>query len=110
MMSGQRQAHQLRLAYFRSVISQDMTWFDAQGSGALSARLADDINKARSQSARQCHLSHAAQVQEAISDKLGSLLQFSGMFFAGFIIGFLYGWKLTLVLLSVTPLLAICGA
>lgn len=33
-----------------------------------------------------------------------------GMFLAGFIIGFIYGWKLTLVVLSVVPLMAAGGA
>ncbi len=93
MISGQRQARRIRLAYFRSVLSQEIGWFDSQASGSLSTRLAEDTFK----------------IQDAISDKMGSAIQFGAMFLAGFVIGFMYGWKLTLVLLSVTPALAICG-
>ena len=45
-----------------------------------------------------------------MGDKVGSFLQFMGMFFVGFGIGFAYGWKLTLVVLSIVPLLGAAGA
>ena len=93
MITGQRQARRLRLAYVHSVLSQEIGWFDSQASGSLATRLAEDTFK----------------VQDALSDKLGGGIQFAAMFIAGFVIGFAYGWKLTLVLLSVTPALAISG-
>ncbi len=93
MISGQRQARRIRLAYFRSVLSQEIGWFDTQASGSLSTRLAEDTFK----------------IQDAISDKMGGAIYFGTMFLTGFVIGFAYGWKLSLVLLSVTPALAISG-
>jgi ABC-type bacteriocin/lantibiotic exporter with double-glycine peptidase domain len=94
MIAGQRQARRLRLAYFQSVLSQEIGWFDSQASGALATHLAEDTFK----------------IQDALSDKLGAAIQFFSMFVAGFVIGFIYEWKLTLVLLSVTPALAISGS
>ena len=38
------------------------------------------------------------------------VLQYFTMFFAGFIIGFVYSWKITLVMLAFTPILVILGA
>ena len=38
------------------------------------------------------------------------IFQFLAQFFAGFGIGFWKGWKLALVMMSLTPVLAICGA
>ncbi len=73
---------------------QDMSWYDTQEVGALTARLADDIGK----------------IEDAISDKLSSAMQFIGMFVAGFVVGFAYSWKLTLVIISVCPLLMGSGA
>ena len=49
-------------------------------------------------------------IQEAISDKAGVLIQYSTTFVAGFAIGFTSGWRMALVILSVVPVLAVCGA
>ena len=38
------------------------------------------------------------------------MFQFLAQFFAGFGIGFWKGWKLALVMMSLTPVLAVCGA
>lgn len=81
VLAGQRQAGRIRERYFRSLMSQEVGWYDTNNTGALSARIAGDIPK----------------IQEAMSDKAGSLLQFLSMFVSGFIVGFIKSWKLTLV-------------
>ncbi|PVD39429.1 hypothetical protein C0Q70_02059 [Pomacea canaliculata] len=73
------------------VLSQDIGWFDTHETGELNTRLAEDILK----------------IHDGIGDKIGSLFQFVAGAIAGFVIGFYYGWKLTLVILSVSPLLAV---
>ena len=45
-----------------------------------------------------------------MSKQVGKFLQLITTFFGGFIISFIKGWLLTLVLLSTLPLLAIAGA
>ncbi|KAI8928866.1 P-loop containing nucleoside triphosphate hydrolase protein [Entophlyctis helioformis] len=47
-----------------------------------------------------------ALIQEGLSDKVGLILQFSAAFVSGFVIGFVKGWKLALVLCCVFPVLA----
>eukprot|EP00047_Mylnosiga_fluctuans_P015769 m.49151 g.49151 ORF g.49151 m.49151 type:complete len:1362 (+) comp6094_c0_seq1:38-4123(+) len=94
VVTGQRQGRRMRRAYFRSLLRQEMGWYDTQETGSLTARLAADI----------------AKVEEAISDKFSSALQFLAMFIGGFAVGFIYSWKLTLVILSVSPLLMGSGA
>jgi ABC-type multidrug transport system fused ATPase/permease subunit len=49
------------------------------------------------------------KVVEGIGSKVGMAIQFTVTFFAGFAIGFVYSWKLTLVILSLTPLMIIAG-
>ena len=49
-------------------------------------------------------------VQGGISEKVGTGLQYFSMFLSGFIIGFVKNWKLSLVILSVVPLLVLGGA
>ena len=50
------------------------------------------------------------KVYDGIGHKVGLFIQPLATFIAGFAIGFYYGWELTLVLLSVTPLSAVAGA
>ena len=47
------------------------------------------------------------KIKDGLSDKFGNALQYTSTFFAGIIIGFIKGWKLTLVVLSISPLLFI---
>jgi len=49
------------------------------------------------------------QIEKGIGDKLALLFQYFSAFIAGFVVGFAYGWKLTLVVVSVSPLLALSG-
>ena len=49
------------------------------------------------------------KIQEGIGDKLANFFQWFSTFVTGFLIGFVYGWKLTLVIIAVSPLLVTCG-
>ncbi|XP_060086046.1 ATP-dependent translocase ABCB1-like [Ylistrum balloti] len=92
-IAAERQSHRIRQAFFKNVIRQEIGWFDTHESGELNTRLSDDINK----------------IHAGIGDKLGSFWQWFSGFLAGFVIGFYYGWKLTLVILAISPLLAATG-
>lgn len=50
------------------------------------------------------------KIYAGIGDKLAVFIQWVTTFFAGFIVAFFYEWKLTLLLLAFTPLLAVSGA
>ncbi|XP_060081688.1 ATP-dependent translocase ABCB1-like [Ylistrum balloti] len=92
-LAAERQSHRIRKKFFRNVMRQDMTWFDTHDSGQLNTRLSDDINK----------------IHSGIGDKLGTFLQFFSSFLTGITIGFVYGWKLTLVILSVCPIIMVAA-
>lgn len=49
-------------------------------------------------------------IQDGIAEKVASAIQFMTMFLAGFIIAFVKSWKMTLVILSVVPLIGVSGA
>ncbi|KAF4076001.1 hypothetical protein AMELA_G00225410 [Ameiurus melas] len=93
-LAAGRQVKRLRTIFFHSILKQDIGWFDVNETGQLSTRLADDIFK----------------INEGIADKLGTLIQSLSTFLTGFIIGFIKGWKLTLVIISISPLLGISAA
>ncbi|XP_030639390.1 ATP-dependent translocase ABCB1 [Chanos chanos] len=93
-LAAGRQVKRLRKLFFHSIIKQEIGWFDVNETGQLNTRLTDDIYK----------------INEGIGDKLGTLIQNITTFFTALIVGFIRGWKLTLVILAVSPLLGISAS
>eukprot|EP00076_Gallus_gallus_P037648 XP_025003186.1 ATP-binding cassette sub-family B member 5 isoform X2 [Gallus gallus] len=94
LIAATRQTSRIRRKFFFAVLHQEMAWFDSTQIGTLNTRLTDDINT----------------IHEGIGDKICIFVQFFSTFLAGITIGFAHGWKLTLVILSVSPLLAASAA
>ncbi|KAM4567936.1 ATP-dependent translocase ABCB1 [Fundulus diaphanus] len=93
-LAAGRQVKRIRKLFFHRIMQQDIGWFDVNETGELNTRLTDDVYK----------------IQEGIGDKVGMLIQSFSSFVAAFIIGFTKGWKLTLVILAVSPALGISAA
>ncbi len=49
-------------------------------------------------------------MKEGTGDKVGLLIQYVSQFFGGFIIAFYHDWRLTLIMMSLSPFVIICGA
>ncbi|XP_071661151.1 ATP-binding cassette sub-family B member 5 isoform X2 [Patagioenas fasciata] len=94
LIAATRQTARIRQKFFFAVLHQEMAWFDTTQIGSLNTRLTDDINT----------------IHEGIGDKICIFVQFLSTFLTGIIIAFVHGWKLTLVILSVSPLLAVSAA
>uniref|UniRef100_S4RYT4 ABC transmembrane type-1 domain-containing protein n=1 Tax=Petromyzon marinus TaxID=7757 RepID=S4RYT4_PETMA len=88
--AGARQAHRVRRLLFRSILRQDAAWFDSSQAGELGNCLTDDDNT----------------MQDGMSDQVSVMLQLVVRFAAGLGVGFSQGWKLTLVIMAVSPLIA----
>ncbi|XP_074659659.1 ATP-dependent translocase ABCB1-like [Tubulanus polymorphus] len=93
-LAAERQTKRIRRRFFQSILRQDIAWFDLHRSGELNSRLTEDIHT----------------IHNGIGDKVATYLQWTTGFVAGFLVGFVKGWKLTLVILSTTPLIALGGA
>ncbi|XP_061918777.1 phosphatidylcholine translocator ABCB4-like isoform X3 [Entelurus aequoreus] len=93
-ISAGRQVQRIRKRFFHSVMRQDIGWFDVNDTGELNTRLTEDVYK----------------IQEGIGDKLGMLLQSISTFIFSFVVGLSKGWKLTLVILAICPLLGLTAA
>ncbi|KAL6985756.1 (ABC) transporter [Sarracenia purpurea var. burkii] len=94
MHAGERQAAKMRMAYLRSMLNQDISLFDTEAStGEVIAAVTNDI----------------IVVQDAISEKVGNFMHYISRFITGFIIGFIRVWQISLVTLSIVPLIAIAG-
>ncbi|KAM9968902.1 hypothetical protein ACTFIW_000305 [Dictyostelium discoideum] len=93
MIAGERQTSRIRREYLESTLRQEIGWFDTNKANELSSRINSDT----------------VLFEEAIGEKVGRFIHFFSTFVAGFVIGFTKGWQLTLVITSVSPLLAIGG-
>ncbi|KAJ2320506.1 hypothetical protein H4R23_001127 [Coemansia sp. Cherry 401B] len=89
-IASERIGKRLREAFYVAILRQDVGWFDGLSTGELTTRISGDVNL----------------VQEGISEKFSFVLQYITTFVAGIILAFTRGWRLTLVVLAVLPLLA----
>uniref|UniRef100_A0A674NB95 Bile salt export pump n=1 Tax=Takifugu rubripes TaxID=31033 RepID=A0A674NB95_TAKRU len=86
-----KQIQLIRQMYFRKVMRMEIGWFDCTSVGELNTRMSDDINK----------------INDAIADQVAIFLQRFTTFVCGFCIGFVKGWKLTLVIVAASPLIGV---
>ncbi|XVF80461.1 hypothetical protein PTKIN_Ptkin15bG0075600 [Pterospermum kingtungense] len=89
MVTGERQAARIRGLYLKTILRQDIAFFDVETkTGEVVGRMSGDT----------------VLIQDAMGEKVGKFLQLVSTFFGGFIIAFIKGWLLTLVMLSSLPL------
>ncbi|XP_074938856.1 ATP-dependent translocase ABCB1-like isoform X2 [Phalacrocorax aristotelis] len=93
-LAAGRQIKKIREKFFHAIMRQEIGWFDVNDVGELNTRLLDDVSK----------------ISEGIGDKIGLLVQSLTSFVAGFVVGLIRGWKLTLVILAVSPVLGLSAA
>uniref|UniRef100_A0A4W3JHM0 ATP-binding cassette, sub-family B (MDR/TAP), member 4 n=1 Tax=Callorhinchus milii TaxID=7868 RepID=A0A4W3JHM0_CALMI len=93
-LAAARQTKKMRSAFFHAVLHQEIGWFDVNEIGELNTRLTDDILK----------------ISDGTGDKIGMLIQSLATFIAGFVVGLVKGWKLTLVILAVSPVMGLAAA
>uniref|UniRef100_A0A8C8RS07 ATP-binding cassette sub-family B member 5 n=1 Tax=Pelusios castaneus TaxID=367368 RepID=A0A8C8RS07_9SAUR len=94
VLAAARQTKKIRKTFFHAILGQELSWFDISNSGELNTRLTEDINK----------------INDGIGDKVVQLFQNMSTFIVGIVIGFVKGWKLTLVILATSPLVVISAA
>eukprot|EP01066_Platyproteum_vivax_P018775 Platyproteum_vivax@DN7597_c0_g2_i3.p1 len=92
-LQADRQCKKIRIKYFQKILAQEMAYFDTHNPSEFATQMADDVRV----------------VREGIGIKLGQLFQFAAMFIAGLTVGFVYGWRLALVILACLPLLVGTG-
>ncbi|KAI5107316.1 bile salt export pump, partial [Silurus meridionalis] len=88
-----RQTQRIRKTYFRKIMRMEIGWFDCNSVGELNTRISDDINK----------------VNNAIADQVAIFTERISTFIFGFLVGFVGGWKLTLVVIAVSPLIGLAA-
>uniref|UniRef100_A0A0N5C260 ABC-type xenobiotic transporter n=1 Tax=Strongyloides papillosus TaxID=174720 RepID=A0A0N5C260_STREA len=85
--------HIIRKKFLYAAMRQNIAWYDKNLSGSLNTKMFDNLER----------------VKEGTGDKLGLLVQFIAQFFGGFIIALIKDWKLTLIMMSLSPFMIIGG-
>ncbi|CAK9152838.1 unnamed protein product [Ilex paraguariensis] len=95
MITGERQAARIRSLYLKTILRQDVAFFDMEtNTGEVVGRMSGDT----------------VLIQDAMGEKVGKFIQLVSTFLGGFAVAFIKGWLLTLVMLSSIPPLVIAGA
>ncbi|KAF2325016.1 hypothetical protein GH714_022250 [Hevea brasiliensis] len=95
IVTGERQAARIRGLYLKTILRQDVAFFDKEtNTGEVIGRMSGDT----------------VLIQDAMGEKVGKFLQLVSTFVGGFVVAFIKGWLLTLVLMSSIPLLVLAGA
>lgn len=99
IVGAQATGARLRKLYFKSLMRMDDGWYDAQSMKTRSSQAGAYVTR----------LSDINLIQAGIGDKVAILVQYVSMFIVGFIVAFIFSWKLTLAVLATTPLLLVAG-
>ncbi|KAM0951265.1 putative ABC-type xenobiotic transporter [Dioscorea sansibarensis] len=95
MATGERQAARMRNLYLKSILRQEIAFFDKEANtGEIVGKLSGDT----------------ILIQDAMGEKAGKFIQLISTFIGGFTVAFVQGWLLTLVMLSTIPPLVVAGA
>ncbi|CAF3649714.1 unnamed protein product, partial [Adineta steineri] len=89
MVAAERQIRRIRYKLFRNILCQEIGWFDIHSIGELNNRLNDDLDK----------------VKNGINEKVPDFVQLVSRAICVLIYALIIGWKLSLVFLSVSPLM-----
>ncbi|KAI1378416.1 putative ABC multidrug transporter [Hypoxylon crocopeplum] len=84
---GDRLAHRLRERYFRSLLRQEVSFFDKLPAGEVSSRLSADINT----------------IKSGTSEKVGVYMGSLAMFVTSYIVAFIKNARLAGILVSLVP-------
>ncbi|KAK3018859.1 hypothetical protein RJ639_004424 [Escallonia herrerae] len=94
MVTGERQAARIRSLYLKTILRQDVAFFDKEAkTGEVVGRMSGDT----------------VLIQDAMGEKVGKFIQLVSTFLGGFVIAFTKGWLLSLVMLSAIPPLVVAG-
>lgn len=84
---GDRLAHRLRERYFRSLLRQEVSFFDKLPAGEVSSRLSADINT----------------IKSGTSEKVGVYMGSLAMFITSYVVAFIKDARLAGILVSLVP-------
>ena len=93
MIAGERQAITCRKVYLKSLLRQEIGWFDTINQNELASKFSADT----------------FAFQGAIGEKVSTVIMTIATLISGFVFAFITGWLMTLVVMVMVPAIAIAG-
>lgn len=93
MITGERQAIAFRKAYFKALIKQEIAFFDSLNPNEFASKIA-----------QQC-----VDYQAGVGEKVSTFIYSTAMVISGFLIGYIKGWQLALVVSASIPVMGFAG-
>ena len=90
-LMGSRMCHSLKRRYFTVILSQEQGWFDANNAFEFATKVQAQLE----------------QVEMGIGEKFGQIITMISQCIIAFVFAFITSWKLTLVMLSIAPLIIV---
>ena len=90
-LAGLRQIYHMKEKYFALILKQEQGWFDSNNAYAFATKVQ----------------AHIEQIEMGLGEKFGLILRMTSQLISGLVIAFTSSWKLTLVMLCVSPFLAL---
>ncbi|KPJ05317.1 Multidrug resistance protein-like 49 [Papilio xuthus] len=87
--AASRQIDRVKETFLKAVLRQDITWYDLNTTMNFATKVSDDVEKYR----------------EGIGEKVAMFVYLVMSFVTAVIISLVYGWELTLVILSCAPVI-----
>ncbi|XP_026840827.1 multidrug resistance protein 1A [Drosophila persimilis] len=78
----------IRSKFFRSILHQDMSWYDFNQSGEVASRMNEDLSK----------------MEDGLAEKVVMFVHYFVSFVGSLVLAFVKGWQLSLVCLTSLPL------
>ncbi|XP_037713457.1 ATP-dependent translocase ABCB1 [Drosophila subpulchrella] len=78
----------IRSKFFRSILHQDMKWYDFNQSGEVASRMNEDLSK----------------MEDGLAEKVVMFIHYFVSFVGSLVLAFVKGWQLSLVCLTSLPL------
>ncbi|CAM1323324.1 pgp-2 (predicted) [Pycnogonum litorale] len=89
--TAEMQIYRIRKMYMKAMLRQDISWFDTHQSAEFSSKVGENLKK----------------LQMGMGDRIALMFYFISIFVTSVTVALFTGWKLTAVMLSITPLLSI---
>ena len=92
---GEKFTYRLRVAFFKRILYMDMDYFDKEENqpGALSSKLSLECRS----------------INILVGTYIGAIIQSLSSFLTGLIIGLIFSWRISLIMLALSPLLMLSG-
>ncbi|KAL5997458.1 ATP-binding cassette sub- B member 9 [Asimina triloba] len=95
MVTSERQVSRIRALYLKAILRQDIAFFDMETTtGDIIERISRDT----------------MLIQDAMGEKVAKFIQLVSTFIGGFVVAFIKGWLLALVMVSCIPPMVLAGA